>query len=511
MMEKENPGKDGPPTLNTPVKSTLPPSKIRAAQRQGVSEHFSASDPTLDLTRMPGFGPFLERMLKSRKFQFYLIVPTQIIFWLVVISGIFGTLEPAQNFGTAITWYIWFALMFPATLLIGRAWCLVCPFGGIGDWVQRRAFWQRTQNRLGLGLKMPQALAEYGLLISAGVFIVLSWLEEFFNIAGPGAPILTSIMVLGIIAFSLITFLVFERRTFCRYLCPLSSLIGANGSTGVIAGFRPRDREVCLNCQTKECIRGGTDGYGCPWYTYPATADTNTYCGLCSECYKACPYDNIGVYAQKPLTSVIAPGKRAVMGWVIAALLGLVIFQQWNALPSYAALDTWLNGIMHFPHYPNPVDYLLTIGVVAGIFAGIAFLLSRTLSLKTKPAHSFRGWFAPLMYGLIPLVGADYLARVMPKFFNHAARLPSSIIGIFGKQVSWADFQILPNNWLVRLQYLVIAAGTAAGVYAMVKITGKDYKELAKNSNLARVIPVVVVVLLGAGMITLYYFMNGAE
>jgi hypothetical protein len=199
------------------------------------------------------------------------------------------------------------------------------------------------------------------------------------------------------------------------------------------------------------------------------------------------------------------------MGWVIAALLGLVIFQQWNALPSYAALDTWLNGIMHFPHYPNPVDYLLTIGVVAGIFAGIAFLLSRTLSLKTKPAHSFRGWFAPLMYGLIPLVGADYLARVMPKFFNHAARLPSSIIGIFGKQVSWADFQILPNNWLVRLQYLVIAAGTAAGVYAMVKITGKDYKELAKNSNLARVIPVVVVVLLGAGMITLYYFMNGAE
>jgi len=57
-MENGNPGNDGPPTTNTPVKSTLPASKIRAAQRQGVSEHFSASDPTLDLTRMPGFGPF---------------------------------------------------------------------------------------------------------------------------------------------------------------------------------------------------------------------------------------------------------------------------------------------------------------------------------------------------------------------------------------------------------------------------------------------------------------------
>jgi len=502
---------EGPPTVNPPVKSTLPISRVRTAQRDGLIERFSGSDAKLDLTRLPGFGPILERMLKSRRFQFYFIVPTQIIFWLVVISGIFGTLEPAQNFGTAITWYIWFALMFPATILIGRAWCLACPFGGLGEWVQRRSFWQRTQKKLGLGLKMPQSLAEYGLLMSAGVFIILSWLEEFFNIAGPGAPILTSIMVLGIIAFALITFLVFERRTFCRYLCPLSSLIGSNGSTGMIAGFRPRDREVCLNCQTKECMRGGTEGYGCPWYTYPATADTNTYCGLCSECYKACPYENIGVYAQKPLTSVITPKKRTSMAWVIDALLGLVIFQQWNALPSYVAVDNWLNSVMHFPHYPNPVDYLLTIGVVAVIFAGIAFLLSRAISVKTKTARSFGNWFAPLMYGLIPLVGADYLARVMPKFFNHAARLPSSIIGIFGKQVSWADFHILPNNWLVRMQYLVIAIGTAVAVYATSKITGKDYKELAQNNKLARVIPVVVVVLLGAGMIALYYFMNGAE
>ena len=61
------------------------------------------------------------------------------------------------------------------------------------------------------------------------------------------------------------------------------------------------------------------------------------------------------------------------------------------------------------------------------------------------------------------------------------------------------------------LQYLVIAVGTGVAVYAIVKITGKDYKDLAKNSKLARVIPVVVVALLGAGMITLYYFMNGAE
>ena len=190
-----NKAKKVEPLVATPlVDSTLPVSMVRPAQREGLSERLSGSDVRLDLTKVSGLGPILERMPKSRRFQFYFILPTQIIFWLVVICGIFGTLEPSQNFGTAITWYIWFALMFPATMLIGRAWCLACPFGGLGEWVQRRTFWKRTQKKLGLALKMPQQLAEYGLLMSAGVFIILSWLEEFFNIAGPGAPILTSIM-----------------------------------------------------------------------------------------------------------------------------------------------------------------------------------------------------------------------------------------------------------------------------------------------------------------------------
>ena len=45
----------------------------------------------------------------------------------------------------------------------------------------------------------------------------------------------------------------------------------------------------------------------------------------------------------------------------------------------------------------------------------------------------------------------------------------------------------------------------------MVDINARHYKELAQNSKLARIVPVAVVVLLGAGMIALYYFMNGAE
>ena len=74
-------------------------------------------------------------------------------------------------------------------------------------------------------------------------------------------------MVIGIVLFALATFLVFKRRTFCVHLCPLSGLIGVLGAQGAVAGYRTRDRDVCRSCATRECMRGGENGYGCPWVT----------------------------------------------------------------------------------------------------------------------------------------------------------------------------------------------------------------------------------------------------
>jgi NosR/NirI family nitrous oxide reductase transcriptional regulator len=493
------------------AETAFPAPRLRPAQAQGAAERFSDSDGGVDLTRTRFIGPILTKGIKSRKFQFSLILPNQIIFWLVVALGIFGITDPTMNFGTAITWYIWFAMMFTMTLAVGRGWCLMCPFGGWGEWLQRRTFFKRAQKRLGLGWKMPEKWARYGLVISAVVFIAMTWAEEFFNIAGPGEPYKTSLMVLGIVGASTLVFLLFERRTFCRYFCPLSSLIGSAGSNGVIAGFRTRDRQKCLECKTKDCMRGGEKGYGCPWYTYPGTADTNTYCGLCSECYKACPYDNVGVYAQKPLTSVVAPRKRTELAWVVAMMFALVLFQQYNAMGSYAALDDWLNRVMHFPAYPNPVDYLGIIALLVGGFAGISFLLSRAFAHKTQIARAFSSWFAPVMYGLIPLMGADFVARAMPKFFNNAARLPASVVQIFGKTVSWAGINLLPNNAVVGLQVGIAAVGTMASVYAAYKIAGRDLKSLTPHARALRLVSSLVVLAIGAGVIALTILINGAE
>lgn len=498
---------------------------LRPPRRDGLTERFAATDPSAG--RDLAAHPRVARLLRSRRLQFFLILPNQVIFWMVIFLGLAGTVIPGLNFGTAITWYIWFCLVFVMMVTVGRAWCAMCPFGGLAEWIQRRSLWQRTQRALGLGRKLPEPVARYGLLLSVGTFIVLTWLEEFFNIAGPGSPWDTSFMVLGIVASALVFFLVFERRTFCRYLCPLSALIGTVGAVGSAAGFRTRDREVCLTCQTKDCMRGGDNGYGCPWYTWPGSADSNLTCGLCTECYKACPSNNVGLFLQRPLTSVIAPTRRrADVAWGVALLWGLVLFQQINATNGYTAVDHWLNRVTHFPQYPNPIGYLGTIVVLAMVFAGIAKMMAAGLGRRDFPAtpsparsfvdatSRFRSFFLPLAYGVIPVVGADYFARQLPKFFKHASRIVPSVGAWFGSGSVHShlyNLRLLSDPSIVIVQVAVIIAGTLGSLWATWRIANRDLLPLASHPVGVRVVSLAMVLVFGAVAGFLYLIMHAAS
>ena len=70
-------------------------------------------------------SPRVAKLLRSRRFQFMLILPNQIVFWLVILLGFAGTVVPGLNFGTAITWYVWFCLVFVMMVVVGRAWCAI--------------------------------------------------------------------------------------------------------------------------------------------------------------------------------------------------------------------------------------------------------------------------------------------------------------------------------------------------------------------------------------------------
>lgn len=479
-----------------------------------------------DLSRHPRVGA----ILRSRKFQFMAILPNQIIFWMVIFIGLAGTAIPGLNFGASITWYVWFCLLFIMMAIGGRTWCLMCPFGGFGEWVQKLSFWSNSQRRLGLGLKFPERMAGYGALWSVGIFIALTWIEEFFNIAGPGNPITTGWLVIGIISGALLFFLVFERRSFCRYLCPLTSMIATFSQIGSVAGFRTRDREKCLSCETKDCMRGGAHGAGCPWYTWPGSADSISYCGMCTECYKACPYDNIGFYVQKPLGSVVtATNRRIDIGWTLAALAGLVLFQQINAMSFYGPIDGWLTKQTGIP-YPNPIDYLGIIAGVTFLLAGIGWAFGKifgspdVVQLSQKgdtyitKVSTFRSFFVPVMYGMIPVVGMDYFARQLPKFLKHVTRVPVSFEHLWGAGSSFSflyNYRILTNHQIIDVQMAVVALGAIGSAWALWRITNRELLSLVRDKGWAswgiKIASSSLALTMGAIMAFMYSLMGAAN
>jgi polyferredoxin len=496
--------------------------RLRPPHHDGLSERFADTDPSpgRELTRWP----WLARLFASKKFQLAIAGPTTLGFFAIIVSGLVGTKDPTLNV-TAITWYVWFCMVFVMLVVAGRAWCAMCPFGAIGDWLGRRPVLQRIQKRLHLGRPVPEWLARYGFLLSVGTFIVLTWLEEFFNVGGPGAPHDTSFMIGGLVVVAALSFLVFERRSYCRYLCPLTALAGTVGSIGGAAGYRTKDREVCLTCKTKDCMRGGEEGSGCPWYTWPGSAESNLSCALCAECYKACPNDNIGLFVQPPMTSVIAPTRRrADVAIAVLGLWGMVVFQQVNATNGYVNLDNKLNSWIGFAHYPNPIAYLGLIALLAVVTALPVWAISKMFARSDAALPSsgrrflernsrFRSYLLPLAYGIIPVVGADYFARQLPKFFTFITTAVPSIGHPFGfgsTKSSLYDHALLSGNSLVFIQIGVVLLGTAAGAMATWRIAGRDLATVSNGTIGVKIASTTFAIACGLTAAYLYVLMHGA-
>ncbi len=235
--------------------------------------------------------PIIKRIVKSRSFQFAVIFPNFVVFIILMVSAFIGSPVGNKNLAVLVVWILWWAaLMIVLTPLGGRLWCMMCPMPAIGEWLQRRTFTKKKREKgYGLAKKWPRKLDNI-------------WLQNFsFLTVSTFIGVLTTrpwatgiMLVLLVLVLPTIFHMVFEKRVWCRYICPVSGFIGLYSMVAPIE-LRVKDRGVCLKHIGKECIRGSPAGYGCPWFEFPQNLNRNAYCGLCMECVKTCPLDNIAL------------------------------------------------------------------------------------------------------------------------------------------------------------------------------------------------------------------------
>ena len=134
--------------------------------------------------------------------------------------------------------------------------------GGILDRPDKKPKWPE--------LRWPKALRNIWLQNFS--FLLLALFSSVLLTKVPVTFIVLAAMLFGAIGLSMI----FRRRAFCRYLCPVGGFIGLYSQAAPIE-LRIKEKGTCMTCLGKACYNGSESGYGCPWDVSPPALTKNSY------------------------------------------------------------------------------------------------------------------------------------------------------------------------------------------------------------------------------------------
>src|SRR5512142_1848325 len=319
----------------------------------------------IELTR----SPFIKNALKSRYPQLAVFIVMLMGYVFAILAGFIGTSVGSHNFSIVFVWIAWWAiLILVAVPFFGRGWCAVCPIPLPGEWLQRGAVLSPTDKRSKwLNLRVPRMFRNIWLQNISFLLLAL------FSSVLLTTPNITGIVLAAMLFAAIGLSVVFERRAFCRYLCPVGGFIGLYSQTAPVE-LRIKDKQACSVCKDKPCYNGSTDGYGCPWDVFPGGLTKNSYCGLCMECLRTCPYDNIAVNLRPFSADLAKPSARMDEAFKAFIMLGsamiyaAVLLGPWGTLKDAAY------------HVGTSAWLIYTVVFLAIIFAALPSLFALCVS-----------------------------------------------------------------------------------------------------------------------------------
>lgn len=330
--------------------------------------------------------PLLKRAVKARSFQFLVIFPNLVFFYLFVLSALWGSPVGNRNIAIIFVWILWWALLKTVLLpLGGRVWCLICPLPAPGEWLARKTitavrYLEKPVRGLhhhfsGLNKDWPTRLGN--IWLQNALFLVLI----SFGIILLTRPVATAILFLVILAATLGLSLVFRGRAFCLYLCPVGGFLSTY-SMAACTELRAVDPEVCNEHKEKCCLLGGEEGWACPWGQYTGNMDRNNYCGLCTECIKSCPKDNVSIFLRPFGSDQKLKGLDEVFNVLIMLMVALVF--------TITMLGPW-SGIKQAANVTESRQLMAFFAYLAGVMSLTIVIFPSIFLLASKAAQRLAG------------------------------------------------------------------------------------------------------------------------
>jgi hypothetical protein len=191
--------------------------------------------------------------------------------------------------------------------------------------------------------------------------------------------------------------------------------------------------------------------------------DRNAYCGLCGECFRTCPKDNVEVSLRVPGDDLVAAREwrldeayKAFILLACAAIYPAVFLGPWGWLKAWADLESWSGFALYAAAFLG-----ITLGLVPAVHLGLAAAVRR---VGRRDALRLAGVFTGLAYPLVPLglaAWAAFTLAFVSANISYALPVLSDPFGwgwnLFGtRHVAWVP---LLTTWVPVLQALIVILG----------------------------------------------------
>ncbi|MBV8882656.1 MAG: cyclic nucleotide-binding domain-containing protein, partial [Chroococcidiopsidaceae cyanobacterium CP_BM_RX_35] len=393
---------------------------------------------------------------------------TLVAFAIVVVLLFVGPQHRTENVALNLFWAWWWPLVLLGFPFVGRLWCAVCPFMIYGELTQKLSLWLWPRQLQ----RWPREQAEkWGGWFLFGLFALIFLWEELWNLED--TAYLSSCLLLLITAGAMIFSSLFERRFWCRYLCPIGGMNGLFAKLSMIE-LRAQQGTCSAECTTYQCYKGGPkkgeglETGGCPVYSHPAQMQDNRDCVLCMTCLKACPHRSVELNLRPPgieLWTTHIPRTYEVA--LLLLLLGGIFVHRLPELQAWLGLNFELSEF--WVHLGVAIAALALPGLVPFAAYGLIRLLPH--SLKPRP-------FIELAYGYLPLVLGGSLAHYLRLGLGEAGRILPVTWATFGYSAERLPLLIAHPAVIAFLQGTTLIAGVLLTVILTQKIARQPLRLL---------------------------------
>lgn len=385
------------------------------------------------------------------------------VFALIVVILFVGPQTRDSNFALNLFWAWWWPLVLLGFPFVGRLWCAVCPFMIYGEVTQKLSLWLFPRQ---LKSWPKQKAEKYGGWFLFGLFTLIYLWEELWDL--PNTAYLSACLLLLITAGAMIFSAIFERRFWCRYLCPIG---GMNGLFAKLAITELRAQQgICsAECTTYQCYKGGPQKgeglatLGCPLYSHPAQLEDNRDCVLCMTCLKACPHRSVELNLRPPgieLWTTHTPRVYEVA--LLFLLLNGVFLHQLPKLLAWLGLNLSLDD---FTTHGWLAIAALTLPLLIPVVGYLNIRLISKSIIKLKPRS-----FVELAYGYLPLVLAANLAYYLPLGLTEAGQILPITMTTFGVNITGLPILVAHPAVIAFLQGVTLILGFILAIVLTQKI-----------------------------------------